>query len=272
MSALPDAGLVTIAPSYRVSRVLGAALAATAVAAVGAGAPSRLPGSHSTDGAVGRQGRAPTDVELTPAVHAAFSSESYAPGSTALLRVSNRARGLTLRIFRVGATLARTTDNVTMHGIAVTGERAVGSSSGNRRIRVAVGDWSSGLYFARLEADDGRVGFAPFVVRPSRLGEHRVAVVLPTSAAGRPGRGAQRRAARVRVAPRFPPAPVPPVASVDEATTEIVATPTRRSNAPPAATTASLTTRSRGEGRDCARASRGKRPRRRARRSFLARR
>ena len=29
-------------------------------------------------------------------------------------------------------------------------------------------------------AADGRVGFAPFVVRPRRLGEHRVAVVLPT--------------------------------------------------------------------------------------------
>ena len=43
-----------------------------------------------------------------------------------------------------------------------------------------IGRWQSGLYFARLRADDGRVGFAPFVVRPRRLGEHRVAVVLPT--------------------------------------------------------------------------------------------
>ena len=43
-----------------------------------------------------------------------------------------------------------------------------------------IGDWSSGLYFARLTSADGRVGFAPFVVRPRRLGEHRVAVVLPT--------------------------------------------------------------------------------------------
>ena len=27
---------------------------------------------------------------------------------------------------------------------------------------------------------DGRMGFAPFVVAPRRIGEHRVAVVLPT--------------------------------------------------------------------------------------------
>ena len=46
--------------------------------------------------------------------------------------------------------------------------------------RVKIGSWPSGLYFARLRADDGRVGFAPFVVRPRRLGERRVAVVLPT--------------------------------------------------------------------------------------------
>ena len=43
-----------------------------------------------------------------------------------------------------------------------------------------VGAWPSGLYFARLAAVDGRVGFAPFVVRPRVHGEHRVAIVLPT--------------------------------------------------------------------------------------------
>ena len=47
-------------------------------------------------------------------------------------------------------------------------------------MRVRIGAWPSGLYFARLRAADGRVGFAPFVVRPFRLGEHPVAVVLPT--------------------------------------------------------------------------------------------
>jgi hypothetical protein len=69
---------------------------------------------------------------------------------------------------------------VVMHGIPVSTPRSIGSSSGRRSISVRIGDWSSGLYFARLRAADGRVGFAPFVVSPRRLGEHRVAVVLPT--------------------------------------------------------------------------------------------
>ena len=46
---------------------------------------------------------------------------------------------------------------------------------------VWIGDWPSGLYYARLEAADGRVGFAPFVLRPARLGTARTAVVLPTN-------------------------------------------------------------------------------------------
>jgi hypothetical protein len=47
-------------------------------------------------------------------------------------------------------------------------------------VTVRIGDWPSGLYFARLVAADGGVGFAPFVVRPRSLGEHPVAVALPT--------------------------------------------------------------------------------------------
>jgi len=44
-----------------------------------------------------------------------------------------------------------------------------------------VGEWPSGVYFARLTAPDGRAGFAPFVVRPKHLGAGRIAIVLPTS-------------------------------------------------------------------------------------------
>ena len=35
---------------------------------------------------------------------------------------------------------------------------------------VRAGDWPSGLYFVRATARDGRVGYAPFIVRPRRLG------------------------------------------------------------------------------------------------------
>jgi hypothetical protein len=46
---------------------------------------------------------------------------------------------------------------------------------------IRVGSWPSGLYFVRLTARDGRVGYAPFVVRPRRLGSARIAVIFPTN-------------------------------------------------------------------------------------------
>ncbi len=126
------------------------------------------------------EGRAPTPTELLPAVEAAFPRESYAPRSTATLVVSNKARGLRLQIFQSGPERRVTRSDSTMNGVPVTPKAAIGSSRGRKLVAVRIGDWSSGLYFARLSAADGRVGFAPFVVRPRRLGEHRVAVVLPT--------------------------------------------------------------------------------------------
>ena len=42
------------------------------------------------------------------------------------------------------------------------------------------GDWPSGLYFLRISSGDGRVGYAPFIVRPRASATHRVAVVLAT--------------------------------------------------------------------------------------------
>src|SRR5207247_1335832 len=41
--------------------------------------------------------------------------------------------------------------------------------------------WPSGLYFLRVSAPGGRSGYAPLVLRPRRLGEHRVGVVLATN-------------------------------------------------------------------------------------------
>jgi hypothetical protein len=126
------------------------------------------------------EGRAPTPAELTPSVEAAFLRESYAPGARATLVVSNRARGLVLQVFRSGPERVVTRSDLTMNGVPVTPKRRVGASTGGRIVPIRIGSWPSGLYFVRLKAEDGRIGFAPFVVRPRRLGEHRVAVVLPT--------------------------------------------------------------------------------------------
>jgi hypothetical protein len=43
-----------------------------------------------------------------------------------------------------------------------------------------MGNWPTGLYYARITGR-GRTGYAPFVLRPRRLGTERVAVVLPTN-------------------------------------------------------------------------------------------
>ena len=52
--------------------------------------------------------------------------------------------------------------------------------SRTRRLTLKIPAVPSGLYYAQLTAPDGRVGYAPFVVRPAELGvSRRVLVVLP---------------------------------------------------------------------------------------------
>lgn len=122
------------------------------------------------------EGRVPTAIELVPSVEAAFRRESYAPGETAMLIVRPEPKRVLVKLFRVGPERVTTRGYNEMQGVPVTQERAVESGV----VRLVVGDWPSGLYFARLEAANGRVGFAPFIVRPRTLGASRVAVVLPT--------------------------------------------------------------------------------------------
>jgi hypothetical protein len=45
----------------------------------------------------------------------------------------------------------------------------------------AAGVAESGLYFLRVTSADRRVGYAPLILRPRTLGEHKVAVVLSTN-------------------------------------------------------------------------------------------
>jgi hypothetical protein len=137
-----------------------------------------LPGAASVRISEPLVGRAPTAAELQPSVEVAFARESYRPGERARLRAFNSARGVTLRIFRIGT--PRVHGPSELSGVPVTSELAIGDLQGGDVIETRLGLWDSGLYFARLRAVDGRVGFAPFVVRPAVLGRNRVAVVLPT--------------------------------------------------------------------------------------------
>jgi hypothetical protein len=65
-----------------------------------------------------------------------------------------------------------------LQGAAVGTEQTVRNA---RAITVQIGAWPSGLYYARVVTPGRGTWDAPFVVRPERLGEHRIAIVLPTN-------------------------------------------------------------------------------------------
>jgi hypothetical protein len=115
-------------------------------------------------------------------IEAGFTGVSAAPGEVAPLEVSTDARSLVLQLFRCGP--ERAGSRGAMNGVAVTRPATVDWRAHRDRpglLRVRVGHWTSGVYYARLTARDGGVGYAPLIVRPSRLGQHRVAVVMPTN-------------------------------------------------------------------------------------------
>jgi hypothetical protein len=115
---------------------------------------------------------------------AALTRESYRPGDTARLVVATDAPSFQLQIFSLGHELVRTRHDSEMHGVPLTTSRTVdwtGHRSQRASLDVPVGDWPSGVYYVQLTDDTGRVGYAPLVVRPARLGEHRVAVILPSN-------------------------------------------------------------------------------------------
>ena len=112
------------------------------------------------------------------AVVAVFARRSYRPGEVAVLHLAHRYPVVLLEILHVGPEQKLTIGNETIEGVTVAGPFLL--TGGRETIRVRIGHWESGLYAARLSAP-GRLGFAPFVLRPAALGTNRVAVVQPTN-------------------------------------------------------------------------------------------
>jgi hypothetical protein len=141
-------------------------------------------GRRRTYGAF-RPGRAPDGpVVRVLGVEVATSRSSYAPGEPADLVVSTDAPALRVQVFHYGDSRPATADLRT-NGVAVTPPvvvdwRAHADAPGRLRL-LRAGEWRSGLYFVRVATGDGRAGYAPFVLRPRRLGTERVAVVLATN-------------------------------------------------------------------------------------------
>jgi hypothetical protein len=136
-------------------------------------------------GGSGPGGRQDAPVVRVQGIDAGFTKRSYAPGETAELRLATDARLLRLQVFAYQSPGRPSEQDVKTSGLAKTGPirvdwRAHRDEPALLRV-VRAGDWPSGLYFLRATAADGRVGYAPFIVRPRRLGTDRVAVVLATN-------------------------------------------------------------------------------------------
>ncbi len=112
------------------------------------------------------------------AVAAAFSRRSYRPGAFAVLELWGRYERLRIQVLRIGPAARKASGNEAIIGMPMGAELRVAGSS--RSVRLRMGDWASGLYVARLAAGT-RVGYAPFILRPARLGTSPVAVVQPTN-------------------------------------------------------------------------------------------
>jgi hypothetical protein len=137
-------------------------------------------------GGYGPAGRVDAPVVRVQGIDAGFVQPSYAPGDSAEVQIATDAPSLRAQVFAYGNWFRPTARDLRSGGEAMT--EAVQLDWSAHRSAPAVirlvraGDWPSGLYFLRLTASDGRVGYAPFVVRPKTLGNAaRVAVVLSTN-------------------------------------------------------------------------------------------
>jgi hypothetical protein len=116
-----------------------------------------------------------------PVIEAAFPRESYQPGAVARLVIFSRlARHVSLQVFQAGTETRPMKPRDEMYGTPVTDVKHLGTVRKTEAIAVPIPEVPSGVYFAKLIGSGNRVGYAPFVLRPRRLGENRVALVLPT--------------------------------------------------------------------------------------------
>ena len=120
-------------------------------------------------------------------VEAAFATRSALPGDHTMLVVRTDAKTLGVQMLRSGPETEPTYANNEIKGVAV-GDRLdvdwTAHANAPAPLQLDIGaDWPSGVYAARLDADDGRVGFAPVIVRPPAP-RARIAVAIPTSTWG----------------------------------------------------------------------------------------
>ena len=163
-------------------------------------------------------GRAPKGVVVrVQGIDAGFGQPSYAPGQVARIHIATDAPSLSMRIFRSGPEQVVTYADNQMAGVDIGTPPTPIDWSLHRSepgsISFRIPNVPSGLYYAQFDAADGRVGYAPFVVRPAALGatgrvlvdpadEHVAGLQLPGRRRQRLRRHVVRRAAEPPRRPR----------------------------------------------------------------------
>jgi hypothetical protein len=132
-------------------------------------------------------GREPRGVVVRlQGIDAAFSKPSYLPGELAEVRVATDEASLTYRVLHAGPEQVVTYADNQLAGVDTGAEPVTLDWSPWRNrshiISFRVPTVASGLYYIQFGGADGRIGYAPFVVRPATLGlTGRILVVLPTN-------------------------------------------------------------------------------------------
>jgi hypothetical protein len=151
----------------------------TAVDTIGNSVTYGAPNAH-----VGRYPRGP--VVRLQGIDAGFTKPNFLPGEVAQVHIATDEPMLTLRVFHAGPEQVVTYADNQLAGIEIDQQPTTidwsSWRSSRHTISFRIPDVPSGLYYLQLGGADGRIGYAPFVVRPAILGAtSRVLVVLPTN-------------------------------------------------------------------------------------------
>src|SRR5215210_4040219 len=118
-------------------------------------------------------------------IEAGFRARSYPVGGEATVSIATDARRVRLQLFSFATVPRPTVRDLRTGGTAVAPAVRLDWQRRGRAPHVVqishAGVPESGLYFLRATTTDRRVAYAPLILRPRKLGEHRVAVVLSTN-------------------------------------------------------------------------------------------
>jgi hypothetical protein len=133
---------------------------------------------------VGRYPKGP--VVRVQGIDAGFTKPSYAPGETGYIQIATDAPSFTMATFQSGPEKVVTYADNQFAGVPAGDPPVTVDWTAYRDKPHVYGfripDVPSGLYYVALNAPDGRVGYAPFVVHPTTLGATgRILVILPTN-------------------------------------------------------------------------------------------